>query len=262
MKRRAKKLPWIKFYPTDWQAEPTLRTCSLASKGLWIEMLGLMAHSVRHGYLCKMNSPDPMPPEDLAKILGQPIEEIKSLLQDLEQNGVFSKTSDGFVYSRRLLKDAKIRKRNCKYKSKQRENETLTHSTQAVSRNVRLMSDERLETKDQNKENRDQRTETESAKSNTELQKPKANTQSTSANALGIKELVNGLVGLKAVTKHPRPSIERFVGWGKDLGLKQDVVEKEYARLQGKNWLDSYGMPIKDVFFYLNNVSSRLRREG
>jgi hypothetical protein len=262
MKRRAKKLPWIKFYPTDWQAEPTLRTCSLASKGLWIEMLGLMAHSVRHGYLCKMNSPDPMPPEDLAKILGQPIEEIKSLLQDLERNGVFSKTSDGFVYSRRLLKDAKIRKRNCKYKSKQRENETLTHSTQAVSRNVRLMSDERLETKDQNKENRDQRTETESAKSNTELQKPKANTQSTSANALGIKELVNGLVGLKAVTKHPRPSIERFVGWGKDLGLKQDVVEKEYARLQGKNWLDSYGMPIKDVFFYLNNVSSRLRREG
>jgi len=262
MKRRAKKLPWIKFYPTDWQAEPTLRTCSLASKGLWIEMLGLMAHSVRHGYLCKMNSPDPMPPEDLAKILGQPIEEIKSLLQDLERNGVFSKTSDGFIYSRRLLKDAKIRKRNCKYKSKQRENETLTHSTQAVSRNVRLMSDERLETKDQNKENRDQRTETESAKSNTELQKPKANTQSTSANALGIKELVNGLVGLKAVTKHPRPSIERFVGWGKDLGLKQDVVEKEYARLQGKNWLDSYGMPIKDVFFYLNNVSSRLRREG
>ncbi len=225
-------------------------------------MLGLMAHSVRHGYLCKMNSPDPMPPEDLAKILGQPIEEIKSLLQDLERNGVFSKTSDGFVYSRRLLKDAKIRKRNCIYKSKQRENETLTHSTQAVSRNVRLMSDERLETKDQNKENRDQRTETESAKSNTELQKPKANTQSTSANALGVKELVNGLVGLKAVTKHPRPSIERFVGWGKDLGLKQDVVEKEYARLQGKNWLDSYGMPIKDVFFYLNNVSSRLRREG
>jgi hypothetical protein len=225
-------------------------------------MLGLMAHSVRHGYLCKMNSPDLMPPEDLAKILGQPIEEIKSLLQDLERNGVFSKTSDGFVYSRRLLKDAKIRKRNCKYKSNQRENETITHSTQAVSNSVRQMSGERLETKDQNKENRDQRTETESAKSNTELQKPKANTQSTSANALGVKELVNGLVGLKAVTKHPRPSIERFVGWGKDLGLKQDVVEKEYARLQGKNWLDSYGMPIKDVFFYLNNVSSRLRREG
>jgi hypothetical protein len=50
MKRRSKKLHWIKYYPSDWQAEPTLRTCSLASKGLWIEMLGLMAHSVRHGY--------------------------------------------------------------------------------------------------------------------------------------------------------------------------------------------------------------------
>lgn len=262
MKRRAKKLPWIKFYPTDWQAEPTLRTCSLASKGLWIEMLGLMAHSVRHGYLCKMNSPDPMPPEDLAKILGQPNEEIKSLLQDLERNGVFSKTSDGFIYSRRLLKDAKIRKRNCKYKSKQRENETLTHSTQAVSRNGRLMSDERLETKDQNKENRVQRTETESTKINTELQKPKANTQSTSANALGVKELVNGLVGLKAVTKHQRPSVEQFIVWGKSLGLKQDFLEQEHARLERRRWLDSYGSPINDVFYYLNCVSSRLRREG
>lgn len=262
MKRRAKKLPWIKFYPTDWQAEPTLRTCSLASKGLWIEMLGLMAHSVRHGYLCKMNSPDPMPPEDLAKILGQPNEEIKSLLQDLGRNGVFSKTSDGFIYSRRLLKDAKIRKRNCKYKSKQRENETLTHSTQAVSRNVRLISDERLETKDQNKENRVQRTETESTKINTELQKPKANTQSTSANALGVKELVNGLVGLKAVTKHPRPSVEQFIVWGKGLGLKQDFLEQEHARLERRRWLDSYGSPINDVFYYLNCVSSRLRREG
>jgi len=27
MKRRSKKLHWIKYYPSDWQAEPTLRTC-------------------------------------------------------------------------------------------------------------------------------------------------------------------------------------------------------------------------------------------
>lgn len=262
MKRRSKKLIWIKYYPADWQAEPTLRTCSLASKGLWIEMLGLMAHSVRHGYLCKMNSPEPMPPEDLAKMLGQSVDEIMRLLHELEGNGVFSRTTDGLIYSRRLLKDAKIRKRNCRYKSKQRQNETITHSTQAVSRYVRLMSDERLEAKDQNKENRDQKTETESTKSNTELHKPRANDPSTSANTLGVKELVNGLVGLKTISKHPRPSIGQFIAWGKDLGLKQEVVEKEYARLQGRKWLDSYGMPIKDVFFYLNNVSSRLRKEG
>jgi hypothetical protein len=260
MKRRAKKLPWIKFYPTDWQAEPTLRTCSLASKGLWIEMLGLMAHSVKHGYLCKMNSLDPMPPEDLAKFLGHPIVDIKNLIQELERNGVFSRTSDGFIYSRRLLKDAKIRKRNCKYKSKQRENETTTHSPQAVSRNVRFMSDERLETKDQYQENKDQRTE--STKTHAGVRKTTANTHSILANTLEMNGLVDGLVGLKAVTMHPRPSIEQFTAWGKDLGLKQDVVEKEHARLQRRKWLDSYGKPINDIFFYLNSVSSRLRKEG
>jgi len=262
MKRREKKLLWIKFYPSDWQAEATLRSCSLASKGLWIEMLGLMAHSVRHGYLCKMNRSDPMPPEDLAKILGEPVDEIKSLLQELEGNGVFSKNSDGFIYSRRLLKDAKNRKRNCRYKSKQRLNEKINRSTQGASKYVRLMSDERLETKDQNKENRDQRTEPESIKINTEVQRSTANAQSTSANALGVKELVNGLVGEKVIPKHPRPSVEQFIGLGEKLGLKRNTLEEEHARLQGRKWLDSYGKPINDVFYYLNSVSSRLRRQG
>ena len=262
MKRRSKKLVWIKYYPSDWQAEPTLRTCSLASKGLWIEMLGFMAHSVRHGYLCKVNSSEPMPPEDLGKILGQPIDEIKNLIQELEENGVFSKTDDGLIYSRRLLKDAKIRKRNCKYKSKQRENETITRSPQAASEYVRQRSDERPETKVQNQEYKDQRTQTESAKSNAELHKPTANTHSTSSNALEVHGLLNALVGGKVVPKHTRPSVEQFLGWGEKLGLKQDVLKKEYARLHSKKWLDSSGMPINDVFCYLNNVSSRLRREG
>ena len=262
MKRRSKKLLWIKYYPSDWQAEPTLRTCSLASKGLWIEMLGLMAHSVRHGHLCEMNSLDPMPPGDLAKFLGQPADEIMRLLQELEGNGVFSRTCDGLIYSRRLLKDAKTRKRNCKYKFKQRQNETITHSPEAVSKYVRSASDERLEPKDQNKENRDQRTQTESTKSNAETHKPTAHTQSISQNALEVKGLVNGLVGGKVVPKHPRPPIEQFINWGGKLGLNEDVLEKEYARMQGRNWLDSYGQPINDVFTYLNSVSSRLRREG
>jgi hypothetical protein len=262
MKRRSKKLHWIKYYPSDWQAEPTLRTCSLASKGLWIEMLGLMAHSVRHGYLCKMNSLDPMPPEDLAKFIAQPLDEIMRLLQELEGNGVFSRTCDGLIYSRRLLKDAKARKRNCKYTFKRRQNETITHSPHAISKYVRSVSDERLETKDQNKENRDQRTQTEITKRNAEMYKPTAHTQSISEKALEVKGLVNGLVGGKVVPKHTRPSVEQFMSWGKKLGLNEGLLEKDHARLQGRNWLDSNEQPINDVFTYLNSVSARLRKEG
>jgi hypothetical protein len=262
MKRRSKKLLWIKYYPSDWQAEPTLRTCSLASKGLWIEMLGLMAHSVRHGYLCKMNSLDPMPPEDLAKFIAQPVDEIMRLLQELEGNGVFSRTCDGLIYSRRLLKDAKARKRNCKYNFKRRQNETTTHSPQAASKYVRSVSDERPETKDQNKENRDQRTQTETTKSNAEMHKPTAHTQSISENELEVKGLVNGLVGGKVVPKHTRPSIGQFIEWGRKLGLKEDTLGDMYARMQKKKWLDHNGQPINDVFTYLNSVSARLRKEG
>jgi hypothetical protein len=225
-------------------------------------MLGLMAHSVRHGHLCKMNSPDPMQPEDLAKFLGQPVDGIMRLLQELEGNGVFSRTCDGLIYSRRLLKDAKTRKRNCRYNFKRRQNETITHSPQALSKYVRSVPDERLETKDQNKENRDQRTQTESIKSNAEIHKPTALTQSTSENALEVKGLVNGLVGGKVVPKHPRPSFEQFINWGRKLGLNEDLLKNEHTRMQGRNWLDYYGQPINDVFTYLNSVSARLRKEG
>ncbi len=34
--------PWMKFYPADWQADPAVRSCSLAARGLWIEMLCIM----------------------------------------------------------------------------------------------------------------------------------------------------------------------------------------------------------------------------
>jgi hypothetical protein len=124
------------------------------------------------------------------------------------------------------------------------------------------MSGERLETKVQNQEYKDQRIQTESEKINAELHKPTANTHSTSSNALEVHGLLNALVGGKVVPKHTRPSVEQFIGWGVRLGLKQDVLEKEHARLQRRKWLDSYGKPINDVFYYLNSVSSRLRREG
>jgi len=74
--------------------------------------------------------------------------------------------------------------------------------------------------------------------------------------------LVNGLVGLKAVSKHPRPSVEQFIIWGMNLGLNENSLKEEHARLQGRKWLDSYGNPINDPFYYLNSVSSRLRKEG
>jgi hypothetical protein len=43
--------PWMKFYPQDWRADEKLRLCSLAARGLWMEMLALMHRSERYGQL-------------------------------------------------------------------------------------------------------------------------------------------------------------------------------------------------------------------
>jgi len=51
------KQPWLKFFPSDWRADPALRMCSLAARGLWIEMLCLMHEARPHGSLLVNGKP-------------------------------------------------------------------------------------------------------------------------------------------------------------------------------------------------------------
>ena len=43
--------PWMKFYPSDWRADPSLRMCSIGARGLWMEMLCVMHEATPYGYL-------------------------------------------------------------------------------------------------------------------------------------------------------------------------------------------------------------------
>src|SRR5260370_33952005 len=36
------KLPAFQFYPGDWQKDPSLRRCSKAAKGVWMDMMCLL----------------------------------------------------------------------------------------------------------------------------------------------------------------------------------------------------------------------------
>ena len=45
------KLPWFKFYPKDWMTDSGLRLCSWDTKGVYIDLLCIMAESNRYGYL-------------------------------------------------------------------------------------------------------------------------------------------------------------------------------------------------------------------
>lgn len=98
------KLPAILFYPGDWMKDPALRSCSLAARGLWIDLLCLMHESDRRGYLQHANG-KPVSKEQAARMTGSSTEEVSRLLQELEDSGVYSCTEHGAIYSRRMVAD-------------------------------------------------------------------------------------------------------------------------------------------------------------
>jgi hypothetical protein len=98
-----KRTPWLKWYPADWRADPRLRMCSLAARGLWIEMLGFMHEAERYGFLLIAGiAPSP---EELAVLVGAPAPLVRKALDELETRGVYSRDGDGVIYSRRMVRD-------------------------------------------------------------------------------------------------------------------------------------------------------------
>ena len=103
------KLPWLKFYPSDWLSDEALRGCSPAARGLWVDMICLMAKSKKHGYL--LAGDKPMGAEHIARIFGESMERTSELLVELAQAGVYSIEKD-CIFSRRMVKDDRGRKSN------------------------------------------------------------------------------------------------------------------------------------------------------
>lgn len=101
------KTPWMKFYPSDWRSDPRLRMCSLGARGLWMEMVSLMHEASPYGHLLVSGSP----PTDtqLALLAGTSPEQLSDLVGELEAAGVFSRTKEGVIYSRRMTRDEKKR---------------------------------------------------------------------------------------------------------------------------------------------------------
>lgn len=107
--------PWLKFYPTDWRSDPKLRMCGLAARGLWIEMISIMHEATPYGHLLVSG----LAPTNaqLAVLVGASPEMIPALCGELESAGVFSRTKDGVIFSRRMTRTAKksaIAKKNGK----------------------------------------------------------------------------------------------------------------------------------------------------
>jgi len=114
------KRPAFMFYPGDWLRNIRLRTCSIAARGLWMDMLCLMHQGEPYGHLALGIQKDPagdanedvlraILPANLARMVGSTEKEVSGLLRELEEAGAFSRTADGTIYSRRMVRDEKLR---------------------------------------------------------------------------------------------------------------------------------------------------------
>lgn len=94
------------FFWSDWRSDPNLRLCSYCARGLWMEMLCIMAE--HEGYLRVAGRN--LEPAELAKMTGGSSDEVERLTIELERNGVFSRNRARTIFCRRMIKAEKNRR--------------------------------------------------------------------------------------------------------------------------------------------------------
>lgn len=114
-----KRRPWLQFYTRDWRSNPKLRMCSFGARGLWIDMISLMAEAVPFGFLLVKDVAPTC--KQLAGLLGGSEKEIAKLRAELGEANVYSVTGEdmpddvkalipanmpeGVIFSRKMVRD-------------------------------------------------------------------------------------------------------------------------------------------------------------
>lgn len=101
------KARWSKFWWDDWTSDLALKSCSLAARGLWMEMLTIMHKSENEGYF--LIAGRSVTPKQLAGLVSASEKEVSKCMAELAENRVFSTTDAGVIYSRRMLRDKAAR---------------------------------------------------------------------------------------------------------------------------------------------------------
>ena len=107
--------PATLWFWDDWFSSFDVRACSLAARGLWMDMLGIMARAEIMGTLTingkQVNN------TILAGIVGKAEAEIESPLAELEENRVFSHLPDGTIICRRMFNESQRKEMISKIKA-------------------------------------------------------------------------------------------------------------------------------------------------
>lgn len=93
----------IDFDVADWMRDPELRCCSLAARGLWMDLICVIHQCDQKGHL-QHRSGEPFTTAQIARIAGTSEAECEELVQELEACGVFSRNDAGTIYCRRMAR--------------------------------------------------------------------------------------------------------------------------------------------------------------
>lgn len=104
----AQKYPWFKFYPGDWLKDAALRRCSVAARGVWIDMICLMFDSEDRGILSCGRKP--WSDQEIAGAVGGNHEDVMACIQELVCKGVADRDGNGAVRCRRMVRDERDRR--------------------------------------------------------------------------------------------------------------------------------------------------------
>lgn len=96
----SRRNPWMKWYPADWRAETTLRMCSLAARGLWIELLGIAHEATPYGHVLVKGAVPSV--AQIAGLVGRPLDETSAALEELRAAEVFTVVR-GIIVCRRMV---------------------------------------------------------------------------------------------------------------------------------------------------------------
>jgi hypothetical protein len=100
------------FWP-DWLSDTGVRACSAAARGVWMDMLCMMAEAGKegaYGYLVKNGAP--VAPKALSENTRVDPKTLRQLVAELEKNGVFSRDEEGRIYCRRMVREHRISEQN------------------------------------------------------------------------------------------------------------------------------------------------------
>jgi len=101
------KRPSFQFYPSDWRKDTALQFCSLAARGLWVEMMCIAHECEPYGHLVVNGKA--MTAAQIGRLAGVSEKDCKKLLAELFDAGVPSQTIEGVIYSRRMVRDEEVR---------------------------------------------------------------------------------------------------------------------------------------------------------